>query len=133
MKRLELQHVAVFDSEHEGGLQQQAYLGNNEQLLQHMRDKGITTMTTQSVTSWLKKNGGFPLGYQNVDLTVTLITYFQILLGAKITLTITSCCQRGSTAASTGGGQRRSKFTLERRPQSRPKTFSSGSGKKAGD
>lgn len=64
MARLDLRHV----SQDEGELQQQAYLGNNEQLLQHMRDRGITTMTTKSVRSWLEKNGGFPLGYQDANL-----------------------------------------------------------------
>ncbi len=68
LANLQLQHVAVFDSECEGGLQQQAYLGNNEQLLQHMRDRGTISMTTKSVRNWLEKHGGFPLGYENANL-----------------------------------------------------------------
>ena len=49
LARLELDHIPsiVLDSQHMGGLQQQACLGNNEDLLEYMRDKSITAMTTQ--------------------------------------------------------------------------------------
>ena len=68
--RLALSHLVscVFNSEYTGGVQQQAYLGNNADLLEHMRSNGLKTMTTKRVRTWLKKNGGFPEGYKSAHL-----------------------------------------------------------------
>ena len=49
-------------------VQQQAYLGNNEDLLEYMRCKGIMTMTTKAVRTWLRNNDGFPDDYLHNNL-----------------------------------------------------------------
>jgi hypothetical protein len=72
LARLALSHLSsiVLNSDYIGGVQQQAYLGNNEALREHMTRKSMTTMTTARVRKWLEDNGGFPPKYTNAKLSL---------------------------------------------------------------
>ncbi|DBB17052.1 TPA: hypothetical protein ACH3X3_014144 [Trebouxia sp. C0006] len=72
LARLALSHLSsiVLNSDYIGGVQQQAYLGNNGALREHMTRKSMTTMTTARVRKWLEDNGGFPPKYTNAKLSL---------------------------------------------------------------